>query len=385
MREPGRASDPQGDRDPSAGATLAPAPRAAGQASADAPSPSTFGEAEKTEPRPPRWRRRTLLTWALSLIGGAVLLILASRRLEVIPSSLDLARPDLFLWALALQLPYAAIRALRLRYALDPLARDASQGALQRLPASVLYGSGWLSFAVIMLLPLRLGELSRPLLLRQSQIPGVGLSEAISAVATERVVDGLMVVGLLFCGLALAAPTAGAAAIAEVRGVGQMMAAIFGLGLVAVIAVAKAPETAISRLRLGPRPASIVRHVAAAIRPLGRPAQGIPFILWSLLYWALTTAQLWLVLRACGLELGVAAAAAIVATIGLSIQLPGGPAQAGSFQVGALAGLSLFLDSEASRGPISSFSALMYLLSLGGTLLLALPGLWLLRRADRAT
>ena len=44
-------------------------------------------------------------------------------------------------------------------------------------------------------------------------------------------------------------------------------------------------------------------------------------------------------------------AAALVATIGLSIQLPGGPAQAGSFQVGAIAGLSLFLDLEdASAG-----------------------------------
>ena len=388
MREPGRASDPRGGRDLSADATAAgpTSPRAQGPSN-DSQHASGGTTEEPTDARArdgrPRWRRRTILTWSISAVGGAILLTLASRRLEVIPSSLELARPDLFLWALALQLPYAAIRALRLRYALDPLARAASHGTLRRLPARILYGSGWLSFAVIMLLPLRLGELSRPLLLRRAQVPGIGLSESISAVATERVVDGLMVVGLLFGGLALATPTAGAAAIAEVRGAGQMMAAIFGLGLVAVIGVAKAPEVAISRLRLGPRPAELVRHVAAAIRPLGRPSQGIPFILWSLIYWALTTAQLWLVLRACGLGLGAAEAAAIVAAIGLSIQLPGGPAQAGSFQVGALAGLSLFLDSASSREPISSFIALMYLLSLCGTLILALPGLWLLRRGDR--
>ncbi|MEZ4381038.1 MAG: lysylphosphatidylglycerol synthase transmembrane domain-containing protein [Nannocystaceae bacterium] len=327
--------------------------------------------------------RRRVVTWIASLLGGAALLALASRRIEVIPTSIDLREPALFAWALALQLPYAAVRALRLRYALDPLVARASAGAMTRLPPAVLYGSGWLSFAVIMLLPLRLGELSRPLLLTRAELPGVGLAEAISAVATERVVDGLMVVGLLFAGLALAAPTAGASTIAEVQGFGRMMAALFAVGLVVLIVVAKAPERAIDRLRLHAKPAAILRHVAAAIRPLGRPGQGIPFVAWSLVYWGLTVVQLWLVLRACGLPLGLAEAAAIVATIGLSIQLPGGPAQAGSFQVGAIAGLSLFLDLEGASagGQASTFSALMYVLSLGGTLLLALPGAWLLRRA----
>ncbi|MCB9700354.1 MAG: flippase-like domain-containing protein [Myxococcales bacterium] len=329
--------------------------------------------------------RRGLL-WSLSLISGALLLALASRRLELLPASIEIVRGDLLAWAIALHLPYAAVRALRLRYALDPLVAAASRGRLRRLSPAILHGSGLLSFAVIMLLPLRLGELSRPLLLQQARIPGVGLAEAISAVATERVVDGLLVVGLLFGGLALTTPSAGAAAIAEVQGFGLVMAAVFVCALVALIGVAAAPEAAIRRLRLerrgalGGRAARVLRHLAAAIRPLGRPAQGIPFIAWSLVYWALTVLQLWLVLRAVGLELDPAAAAAIVAAIGLSIQLPGGPAQAGSFQVGALAGLGLFVAPAAIQGPGSSFSALMYLISFGGTLLLALPGAWLLRR-----
>ena len=354
MRERGRALDPEGDREQRDDVAVQHGPG----------------------------RRRVLLTWGLSMVGGALLLVLASQRLEVIPSSIEILRPELFVWAIALHLPYAVIRALRLRYALDPLVRAHSGGGLERLPPRVLYGSGWLSFAVIMLLPLRLGELSRPLLLQRAQIPGVGLGEAISAVATERVVDGLMVVCLLFGGLALAAPSAGAAALAEVRAIGQLMAVIFGVALGAVIMISRAPERAISWLRLGPRPASLVRRLAAAIQPLGRPAQGLPFLAWSLIYWAITVTQLWLCARACGLDLGAAEAAAIVATIGLSIQLPGGPAQVGSFQVGAAAGLSLFVGASASgalEGPATNFSALMYLLSLGGTFFLALPGAWLLR------
>lgn len=326
----------------------------------------------------PRRPRRRLWLWITSLAGGALLLALASRRLDLIPRTFAIPRLDLLAAAIALQLPYALVRARRLRYALDPLVRAASGGALSRLPPSLLHGSGLVSFLVILLLPLRLGELSRPLLLARAAIPGVGLAEAISAVATERVVDGLMVVGLLFLGVALADP-APSAELAEVQRFGHLMAAIFGVGLVCVIAVAVAPAAAISRLGLRGRPAALLGHVAAAVRPLGRPAQGAPFLAWTVVYWGLTTLQLWLVLHACGLVLGLAEAAAIVAAIGLSIQLPGGPAQAGSFQVGAAAGLSLFVDPAALAGPGSAFSAVMYLLGLAGALVLALPGLALLR------
>lgn len=326
----------------------------------------------------PRGGRRHLWVWIASLIGGAILLALASRRLELVPRDLALPRPELLAAAIALQLPYALVRARRLRYALDPLVRAASGGALPRLPRSLLHGSGLVSFAVILLLPLRLGELSRPLLLARAEVPGIGLAEAISAVATERVVDGLMVVGLLFVGVALAAP-APSAELAEVQRFGHWMAGIFAVALLGVIAVAVAPTFASSRLGLRGRPAAILAHVAAAVRPLGHPRQGAPFLAWTLIYWALTTAQLWLVLGACGLALDLAEAAAIVAAIGLSIQLPGGPAQAGSFQVGAAAGLSLFVDPATLAGPGSTFSAVMYLLGLVGALVLALPGLLLLR------
>ncbi|MEM7415739.1 MAG: iron ABC transporter permease, partial [Gemmatimonadota bacterium] len=80
------------------------------------------------------------------------------------------------LWlAIALHVPYSLVRALRLRYALDPLVAEASEGARTRVAPSLLYGSGWVSFAMILLLPLRLGELSRPLLLVGPKVPGLGL------------------------------------------------------------------------------------------------------------------------------------------------------------------------------------------------------------------
>ncbi len=346
--------------------------------------------------------RRTLWTWLLSLVGGAALLWLASQRIQLLPERIELARLDLLIAGIALYLPYAAIRALRLRYALDPVVARASAGApgapVTRVPTALLYGSGWVSFFIILLLPLRLGELSRPVLLARPGLPGLGFTESLSAVATERAVDGLLVVGLLFLGLSTAADFSSssipgvAERVADIQAFGRVMAVIFALALAVLIVAARAPAV-VTRLleRVGTRApllrrlpiervAGIVERLAAAIRPLGSRRHGLPFLAWSLLYWLITVVQLWLILRACGLALGLPEAATIVAVVGLSIQLPGGPAQAGSFQVGTALGLGLFIDETLLAGPGSSFAAIMYLLGLIGAAAMAGVGAWLLAR-----
>ncbi|MCB2028406.1 MAG: flippase-like domain-containing protein [Rhodoferax sp.] len=347
-----------------------------------------------------RLRRRALWTWILSLAFGGVLLWIASQRIQLLPDRVEVARLDLLLFGIALYLPYAAIRALRLRYALDPVIARASAGSLTRVPPALLYGSGWVSFFVILLLPLRLGEVSRPVLLARPGVPGLGLAESLSAVATERAVDGLLVVGLLFIGL-MGADISGASLpgvagrVADIQAFGRFMAVVFALALAALVFAARAPQLVARWLEtLGRAPllrrlpvervSAIVERLAAAIRPLGSRRHGVPFLLWSLAYWAITVAQLWLILRACGLMLGLAEAAAIVAVVGLSIQLPGGPAQAGSFQVGTALGLGLFVDEAALAGPGSSFAAIMYLLGLVGAAVFAAWGAGLLARTPAA-
>jgi uncharacterized membrane protein YbhN (UPF0104 family) len=211
----------------------------------------------------------------------------------------------------------------------------------------------------------------------------------VSAIAVERVVDGLVVVGMLFFGLGFASLAAGpdsADTIAYVRGFGRLMALTFVLGLAVLIAAAARPsvlERIVSKLvpgRFGQRAAAAAGRVAATIAVLLDWRAGLPFLLWSLIYWTLTICQLWLATLACGLGLGFAEAAAVVAIVALAIQLPGGPAQAGSFQLGMAAALGL-LTAPAEHDAASSFAALMYLLQLGGACALALPGAWLLARA----
>lgn len=336
-------------------------------------------------PAPPSPRRR-LLIWLASLVGGALLLWLASTRLRLLPDVVHLPAPELVALALAMHVPYGLARAMRLRYLLDPVVAAAAPSR-PRLDRAVLYGSGFVSFLVLLVLPLKLGELSRPLLLARAREPGVGLAEALAAVATERIIDGLVICGMLFGGLSVATELGPDAAehLGDVRTIGQAMLALFVVGLGVLLAAARAPERVGALLRrlpgaLGTRAARLAMRVAEPVRPLLDPRRALPLVGWSLLYWAITTTQLWLVLRGCGVHLGPAAATAVVAIVGLSIQLPGGPAQAGTFQIGASVALGLFLTDAELLGPGSSFAAVMYVLQLVGAALLALPGLWLLRR-----
>jgi uncharacterized membrane protein YbhN (UPF0104 family) len=334
--------------------------------------------------------RRRGLTWLASLLGGAALLWLASRRLQLWPDELNIVAPALLWAALAIHVPYAFVRAVRLSWLLDPIVARQTGRADARFSRALVHGSGYVSFFVLLVLPLKLGELSRPLLLARGHQPGVGLPEALSAVATERVVDGLIICGMLFVGLALAPVSASASALADVQRIGQLMALVFAIGLV-VLWIAGRDPAAAGRLAarlpgvVGRRGGPVVERFAAAMAGLRQPALAIRLVGWSLVYWAITTAQLWLVMRASGIEIPAAAAAATVAIVGLSIQLPGGPAQVGTFQVGAALALGLFLDEATLAGPGSTFAAVMYVLQFVAAGLCALPGLWLLRAPPGAS
>lgn len=333
--------------------------------------------------------RRRGLTWLVSLALGAAFSWLASRRLQLWPDALEISHPELLAAALLVHLPYAWTRAMRLQYLLDPVVARATSGRRTVVSRSLLQGSGWVSFFVLLVLPLKLGELSRPLLLARGREPGVGLTESLSAVATERVVDGLMICAMLFGGLALTTELAGGSAdtLASVRAVGQGMLAVFVLGLGVLWIAGRDPSAAgrVATRLAGPRSAAIVERFASAIAGLRDARQALPLLAWSAAYWAITTFQLWLVLAACGVRLGPAAVAATVAIVGLSIQLPGGPAQAGTFQVGAALALGLFLDEAAQAAAGSTFAAVMYVLQFVAAAAVALPGLFLLRRARSPT
>lgn len=339
--------------------------------------------------------RRQAVTWLLSIAGGGAFLWIASHRIELWPASLELTRPALLWAAAALHVPYALIRAMRLAYVFDPLVASADSQR-SRMDRRVLYGSGFVSFLVLMVLPFKLGELSRPLLLVKGRQPGVGMAESISGVATERVVDGLIICGMLFGGLALSDQIRPDALgdLADVHQIGRLLLLGFVLGLAVLLwsahDVERAAEIARRTMdrvlpRLTTRAVTVTRRFAGVVKQLMHMRRATAFITWSAAYWGITTLQLWLVLSACGLDLGAAEAAAIVAVVGLSIQLPGGPAQAGTFQMGTSLALILFVADAAIAGAGSTFTAVMYLLQLVGAVAMAIPGVALMAGARSRT
>ncbi|MGB1698368.1 MAG: hypothetical protein ACPHRO_00345, partial [Nannocystaceae bacterium] len=123
-------------------------------------------------------------------------------------------------------------------------------------------------------------------------------------------------------------------------------------------------------------------QMLGALTPIWSAGRGaLWFLIMTAGYWYLTAAQMWMTMRACGIEADLVHAVLVVAVVGLSLQLPAGPAQLGSFQLG-MAGYVALLGSVtgiASGG--ASFAAIMYLLSLVGALVMAALGGWLLRPA----
>ncbi len=313
--------------------------------------------------------------WIASLASAGGLLWWVSGRVSLWPAELTIARPDYLAAAIALHIPYSLARSVRLGYALAPQAR---------LSRAVVYGSGLVSACVILLLPLRLGELSRPLFVAKLS-KRLGLPEVVAAVASERLVDGLMVVGLLLLGISLAVPATSQSV--EVAALAQSMGAVFLTGLFGLVVFALIPSEVLAE-RLAPLPAPLARsltNAAKTLRSLAQTNVGGPLLAWSVVYWGLTVLQAWLLLQACGLPVGLAAAAVVVGVVGLSIQLPGGPAQLGSHQVGSVVALGLVVP-DTSLGPAGdSFVAVSYVLSLAGALVLAGPGLWLMARARSET
>lgn len=340
---------------------------------------------------------RSAALWIGSVAATVVMLWIARSQfgIAVVPDSLEIVSPTALVIAALLHPLYAWLRAMRLGYGLDPLVAAASTEG-RRFDRAALVGSGWLSFLVLLVLPLKLGEASRPVLLARARQPGVGLAEAVGVVGLERIIDGVIICTMLFVGLAI---DDGVAAASEqrdlVRGIGRAMGGLFLGALVVAIVASRAPARwgdLVARV-LGFAPAfaqwsrHVVVRVAESFAALLGASRVLPLVATSVLYWAVTVAQLAAVAAACGVTLGWSAAAATVAIIGLSIQLPGGPAQAGTFQVGAAAAMALFVpegDVVGRAARVDAFIATMFALPLLGAVVMALPGAYLVARAARA-
>lgn len=326
-------------------------------------------------------RLRLGASLALAVVIGAVFLYLAARTV-----------PLESVWGYIQQVDWRlmgiGIAAFVVLYALCHAARIVRWYFLVRpigeVDAPEVFRIGTVGFAAILLLPLRLGELVRPFLLaKRNDVSG---ASALATIVVERVLDGLVITGLLFVGLWT---YQGDASTELARTVGTVAAAIFVPALAMCFVAAYSRRIArdvvmatVGRVSesLGEKVATLLEQFATGFIAMARRGDIAPFLAATAVYWVANALSMWVVLR-IGFDLQVAPweVFTVMAVLVVGIMVPAGPALAGNFEYFMLQGLALFvpIDQAGVAGQAGAYAALVHLLQIA---VIVVPGVWVMIR-----
>ncbi len=313
--------------------------------------------------------RRLLVRLSLSLVvAGGFVWWIGNQGIDIIPSAAAFA--GVSAWAIPLYvLTLAAVhflRAYRWIYLLRPVAD---------VPVARMLPVAFVGFLAILVLPLRMGELARPYLIKRHA--GVSMSAALGTIAIERVIDGLLVSFWLTLCLFGVSPEAGP----YVWPLRVIPLGLFVGALAALIALLVKGEAAAALAeslcgRVSARLAATAGHV---LRGFSRGLSALPdrgalarFVGMSVAYWSINAAGVLLLARGCGLPLEPLGAVATMAIAAVGILLPSGPGFFGNFQAGVLVALGLYLPLGAIGDRVSVFIFVLYLCQVAFTLLVGL-------------
>jgi uncharacterized protein (TIRG00374 family) len=235
------------------------------------------------------------------------------------------------------------LRARRWRTILDPVA--------PKLPFGPLWRSTAIGVMVTNVIPLRAGELARPLALTR-ELPSVSFATALASVAVDRVFDGIVVMVLLAVGVAVAHfptnTTIGGYSLAHAAGF-----VVFGALalLVAFYILVFFPKTLIRAFelvarRVSPtierRGAEMLARFSEGLSVLRTPGHFVAVFGWTLAHWLVQPLAFWLAFLAVGVHVPLAATLIVQGVIVILVALPSAPGFFGAFEAGAAIGLSLY-------------------------------------------
>lgn len=293
-----------------------------------------------------------------SVVLAAFFLIALAPYFDAIPASFAIAWWTIpcFLGVLVI---YNLTRSARWLLLLRPLGE---------VPTSIGMRVGLAGAMWIALLPFRLGEFARPLMIARTT--DVTMRRALGSIAIERVVDGLVICGLFF---ATASGLSGGE-MSRLYAATTIVMALFGVALVALALMGRFPAAARSLVnatlgRIAPKIAPAVAETAEAVSeglaalPRGGPL--LAFVAVTAVYWAANALGMWVLAQGCGLSLSLTATVTVMAVINIALLVPGGPAQVGIFHAGVVLGLGLFIPPSEVKAAGSTFVFLLYVCQLG--------------------
>jgi uncharacterized protein (TIRG00374 family) len=211
-------------------------------------------------------------------------------------------------------------------------------------------------FTAIVILPLRLGEMVRPYML--SRESGVPMSAALGTAVVERVLDGLLITGLLFLSLAT---YDGAHSTGFVTGTAYVALAVFAGALSLLILAAARHDWTVHLLRatlgrlnekLCNAVINLVDGFLDGVRVLRREHVLLRFLGVTVLYWGLNGLGIAVLAHGFGFPVTLWQAYGLLSILVLGIMIPAGPGFFGNFQFFLSQGLLLFFSSSvvASAG-----------------------------------
>lgn len=321
-----------------------------------------------------------IVSFIVANLIGAVFLWLTARELPVDEVGAYLSSADkahLGLWSLVFVGVYLVCHGARVVRWYDlvrPLNPGLSPWLVHRVCA--------VGFAAILLLPLRLGELVRPYLL--SRRTELELPAVLGTAVVERVIDGLVITGLLFVTIAT---YDGGQQTAALYSMGGVSAGIFLGALAVILAAFGSRELTVSLVRrvfgvvsvgLAEKLAGLLEGFIDGFRALIEQRALGRFLGLTVLYWGTNVLSMWLLARfGFGLDVGAWDIATVMAVLVIGLMVPAGPAMAGNFEFFMAMGLGLFVSVELFGPQVAAFAGIVHILQF---VVIVIPGfivMWL--------
>ncbi len=335
------------------------------------PGPSSEAPEQGLAAMPARFNRRLLWRLGLSLaIAAFFVWVMRAGAMPLIPKAetLHAVRWWTVVGFLVGWSGVHVLRAVRWKVLLTPIA----EVSLRRVLVASFIG-----YLAILVLPLRAGEVVRPVMIReQGRLSGWA---AAGTLAAERIVDALMVSVILFIGLQVATPLDPLPerlgdlpiSVAFIPRAAYTALMLFTAALLVMLAFYrwKRATRRFIRWALGGISPRLSEWVAARIESVGeglsflsRWRHSVPFLLMTAAYWLLNVACTWLLGWGAGFdEFSYAQASVVTGVLAMGIMIPNAPGFFGAFQFSLYAGLAIFYPRDQVMGEGSALVFLMYL------------------------
>jgi len=256
---------------------------------------------------------------------------------------------------------------------------------VQKVPLWTVVRVALVGYLAIALLPFRMGEAARPLLIRRDA--KLSAWAATGTVGAERLIDGLSISLLLLAALRIARPMEPLPdhignlqiPVRVVPSVAIATASAFAVGC-AVMAIFYWRRAWAERLTFAVLGLVSVRFARWLATRLAETASGLgfltrirytaPYLVATLAYWLLNATSWWVLARGCGLApIGYFQAVAVMGVVALGIVVPSTPGFFGAFQLAIYAGLAMYLPPSDVLGTGAVYAFYGYVMPMGLTVL----------------